>query len=46
MNKIFSEKLKEYRTELGVKRNEKVGQVKLALELGISNGSIDRKSVV
>jgi len=40
MNKLFSEKLKEYRKELEIKRNVKVGQVQLALELGISNGSI------
>jgi len=40
MNKIFSEKLKEYRKELEVKRNEKVGQIRLAEELGISNGNI------
>lgn len=40
MNKIFAEKLKEYRKELEIKRNEKVGQVRLAEELGISNGAI------
>lgn len=40
MNKTFAEKLKEYRKELEIKRNEKVGQVKLAEELGISNGAI------
>lgn len=40
MSKIFSEKLKEYRKELEIKRSEKVGQVKLAEELGISNGAI------
>lgn len=40
MNKIFAEKLKEYRKELSKKRNVKVGQVKLAEELGISKGSM------
>ena len=40
MNKNFAEKLKEYRRELEIKRNEKVGQVKLAEELGISKGNI------
>lgn len=40
MNKAFAEKLKEYRKELELKRNEKVGQVQLAKELGISNGNI------
>lgn len=40
MNNIFSEKLKAYRAELENKRGEKVGQVKLADELGISNGNI------
>ncbi|GCD12217.1 MULTISPECIES: helix-turn-helix transcriptional regulator [Clostridium] len=40
MNKLFSEKLKKYRKELEVKRNEKVGQVRLAEELGISKGAI------
>lgn len=40
MSKNFAEKLKEYRRELEIKRNEKVGQVKLAEELGISKGNI------
>jgi len=40
MNKIFAEKLKEYRKELAIKRNEKVGQIRLATELGISKGNI------
>lgn len=40
MSKNFAEKLKEYRKELEIKRNEKVGQVKLAEELGISKGNI------
>ena len=40
MNKIFAEKLKEYRKELEIKRNEKVGQVILAKELGVSKGNI------
>lgn len=40
MNKIFAEKLKAYRKELSKKRNEKVGQIKLAGELEISNGNI------
>lgn len=40
MNMIFAEKLKEYRKELEIKRNEKVGQIRLAKEIGISNGSI------
>lgn len=40
MNKVFAEKLKDYRKELEIKRNEKVGQVRLAEELGISNGAI------
>lgn len=40
MSKIFSERLKAYRKELSIKRNEKVGQVKLALELGVSKGNI------
>lgn len=40
MNKLFSERLKEYRKELEMKRNEKVGQVKLAEELGVSKGNI------
>ncbi|MCX7884250.1 MAG: helix-turn-helix transcriptional regulator [Caloramator sp.] len=40
MNKIFAEKLKKYRKELGEKRKAKVGQVKLAEELGISKGAI------
>lgn len=40
MNKIFSEKLKEYRDQLEIKRNKKVGQVQLAEELGISKGAI------
>jgi transcriptional regulator with XRE-family HTH domain len=40
VNKIFSGKLKEYRKELELKRNEKVGQVRLAEELGVSKGNI------
>lgn len=40
MSKIFANKLKEYRNELGIKRNKKVGQVQLAEELGISKGNI------
>ncbi|QXE20425.1 helix-turn-helix transcriptional regulator [Clostridium sp. 001] len=40
MNKSFSERLKAYRKELSIKRNEKVGQVQLANELGISKGAI------
>lgn len=40
MNKSFAKKLKEYRKELELKRNEKVGQVKLSEELGISKGNI------
>lgn len=40
MSTIFSEKLKDYRKELESKRNEKVGQVKLACELGVSKGNI------
>lgn len=40
MNKSFSEKLKEYRKELSLKRGRKVGQVQLANELGISKGNI------
>lgn len=40
MNKMFADKLKAYRKELELKRNEKVGQVKLADELGISKGNI------
>jgi len=37
---IFSEKIKDYRKELGIKRNGKVGQVVFANELGISRGNI------
>jgi len=40
MSKLFCDKLKEYRKELETKRNEKIGQVKFARELGISNGNI------
>ena len=40
MEKSFSEKLKQYRKELETKRKEKVGQVKLAEELGVSKGNI------
>lgn len=40
MNKMFFEKLKDYRNELGIKRNKKVGQVQLANELGVSKGNI------
>ncbi|MDP4179061.1 MAG: helix-turn-helix transcriptional regulator [Bacillota bacterium] len=40
MNCIFANKLKQYRKELELKRHEKVGQVKLAEELGISKGTI------
>lgn len=40
MGKDFANKLKAYRKELEMKRNEKVGQVKLAEELGISKGAI------
>lgn len=40
MNNLFSKKLKNYRLELETKRNEKVGQVKLAEELGVSKGNI------
>lgn len=40
MSTIFAEKLKEYRKELSIKRNKKVGQIQLAEELGISKGSI------
>jgi transcriptional regulator with XRE-family HTH domain len=40
MNKRFAEKLKEYRKELGAKRNIKVGQIQLADELEISKGAI------
>lgn len=40
MNKNFAKKLKAYRKELEMKRNEKVGQVKLAEELAISKGNI------
>lgn len=40
MNNSFSERLKNYRNSLQVKRGEKVGQVKLAEELGISKGNI------
>ena len=40
MENSFSERLKNYRSSLHVKRGEKVGQVKLAEELGISKGNI------
>jgi transcriptional regulator with XRE-family HTH domain len=40
MSKIFAKKLKEYRKELEQKRGEKVVQVQLAEELGISKGAI------
>ncbi|SHJ60201.1 helix-turn-helix transcriptional regulator, partial [Clostridium magnum] len=40
MSGIFSQKLKNYRKELEVKRGEKVGQVKLAGELNVSRGII------
>lgn len=40
MNGTFAQRLKEYRRELSVKRNEKIGQEKLAEELGISKGNI------
>lgn len=40
MVKMFSEKLKEYRKELSLKRGCNVGQIQLAQELGISNGNI------
>lgn len=38
--KTFAEKLKAYRKELENKRGERVGQIKLAEELGISKGNI------
>lgn len=40
MSNIFANKLKEYRNNLSLSRGEKVGQVQLALELGISKGNI------
>lgn len=40
MSKIFANKLKEYRKELGTKRGKKVGQIQLAEELGVSKGNI------
>ena len=40
MNNIFANRLKEYRNNLSLSRGEKVGQVQLALELGISKGNI------
>jgi len=40
MNNIFAYRLKNYRKELELKRNKKVGQVKLAEELGVSKGNI------
>lgn len=40
MNESFSNKLKNYRKELENKRGEKVGQVQLAGELGVSKGNL------
>lgn len=40
MSNIFANKLKEYRNTLSVNRGQKVGQVQLASELGISKGNI------
>lgn len=40
MSNIFANKLKEYRNSLSLLRGEKVGQVQLAKELGISKGNI------
>ncbi|MBS6502897.1 MAG: helix-turn-helix transcriptional regulator [Clostridium sp.] len=40
MNNIFASKLKEYRYALSLSRGKKVGQVQLALELGISKGAM------
>lgn len=40
MKKLFSEKLKEYRQELSLKRGTNVGQIQLANELNISKGNI------
>jgi len=36
----FGKKLKDYRKELEIKRGEKVGQIQLAAELGVSKGNI------
>lgn len=40
MNNSFAQRLKDYRKDLSMKRNEKVGQEQLAHELGISKGNI------
>lgn len=40
MNNEFGNRLKKYREELSEQRGEKVGQVKLAEELGVSRGAI------